>query len=307
MPENRPGDEPWRAEHELGEELARSLIEEQFPSLAPALLRRFGEGWDNQVFLVEGRAAAAGAGREAWVFRFPRRQVAVPLLQTELLLLPQLAGKLPLPVPLPQFVGAPGTRFPWPFAGYRALDGRTADSAALDDAQRAAAAVPLGRFLRALHALRPPPALAGDRLGRLDRSRLVAQIRERLRALGVEAPRFLDEPVRPARAGTLVHGDLHARQILVDGATRPCGVIDWGDSHSGDPAVDLSVAHSLLPRSAHRAFRDAYGEIDEATWRLSRLRALHVCAALAIYGRSLGDEALQREASSSIHRIAGDG
>jgi aminoglycoside phosphotransferase (APT) family kinase protein len=228
----------------------------------------------------------------------------VALLETELLLLPQIAGKLPLPVPLPELVGKPGHEFPWPFAGYRLLAGHTADRAALDDAQRTAAAAPLGRFLRTLHSLPPPAGLAGDTLGKLDAARVVPIVRERLQVFGIQAPRFLDDPVRPARADTLVHGDPHARQILVDGEGRVCGVIDWGDAHRGDPATDLNLAHSLLPESAHAAFRDAYGAIDDATWRLARLRALHVSLALAVYARSLADQRLLREALCSIHRIA---
>jgi len=287
------GPEPWSAEREVDAALARSLIEEQFPQLAPARVRLLGEGWDNAAFLAD----------EEWVFRFPRRQIAVPLLQNEVRLLPRIAGLLPLPVPLPELIGAPEERFPWPFAGHRLLPGRTADQAALADVQRCEAAAPLGRFLRALHALAPPPGLPEDEPGRLDQARLAAQTRSRLRELGVDEPRFLDEPVRPARATALVHGDLHARQILVDLSWHPCGVIDWGDAHLGDPAVDLAVAHSLLPASAHAAFRAAYGEIDDATWRLARLRALHVAAALALYARQRGEDLLQREALSGIHRL----
>ncbi|MCH7839494.1 MAG: phosphotransferase [Planctomycetes bacterium] len=45
---------------------------------------------------------------------------------------------------------------------------------------------------------------------------------------------------RPAKSTTLVHRDLYARHMLVDDDGRPCGVIDWGDVHVGDPAIDLS-------------------------------------------------------------------
>ena len=65
---------PWTAEHTVDEALARSLVETQFPDLAPARLTPLGVGWDNTVYDVDGR----------WVFRFPRRAIAVPLLETEL-------------------------------------------------------------------------------------------------------------------------------------------------------------------------------------------------------------------------------
>ncbi len=279
---------PWMAERALGVEEASALIESQFPQLAPARVEPLGEGWDNTVFSVNG----------AWVFRFPRRQVAVPLLEAELRVLPALPA-LPLPVPLPELRGTASERFPWPFAGYRLLPGITADRAALTDAQRCAAARPLGKFLRALHAV--PSSLGGpDSFARLDAGRIRAQTGQRLRELGIPIPGFFDQPVRAPRNGTLVHGDLHARQILVDAAGAVCGLIDWGDVHDGDPACDLAIAHTLLPPHARDEFRAAYGEIDAETWALSRLRGLHLGAALAVYARSASDQRLLREALRAI-------
>ncbi|HUJ26648.1 MAG TPA: phosphotransferase [Myxococcales bacterium] len=284
---------PWDAEREIAGELARALIEQQFSQLAPASVEPIGEGWDNQVFLVN----------DAWVFRFPRRAAAVPLLLDERLALPAVAGKLPWPVPRLEFEGAASERFPWPFNGYRFLPGRTADRAALTDAQRARLAAPLGRFLRALHSIAPPAGMPGDVIARLDAARLVPLISDRLRRQGVTPPAWIHQSVRAPRGGTLLHGDLHARQLLLDGAARVTGVIDWGDSHVGDAAVDLSAAHSFLPAAAHGEFRAAYGDIDDDTWRLSRLRALHVTAALADWARDRGDVGLQREARGGIDRI----
>jgi aminoglycoside phosphotransferase (APT) family kinase protein len=88
------------------------------------------------------------------------------------------------------------------------------------------------------------------------------------------------------------HGDLYARHVLIDDHRRVCGIIDWGDMHVGDPALDLSIAHSFLPPSAHEAFRAAYGPIDDATWSRARYRAIFIGATLAHYGRQIGDAAI---------------
>src|SRR5262245_55603459 len=133
----------WSAELVVSEELAQSLIEEQFPHLVPVRVEILGAGWDNTAFRVNG----------AYVFRFPRRQFAVPFLEAETRLMPAIAPRLPLPVPVPTFVGRPTDAYPWPFAGYPMIPGRTACTAALDDHQRTAAAVPLAHFLAALHAI----------------------------------------------------------------------------------------------------------------------------------------------------------
>jgi aminoglycoside phosphotransferase (APT) family kinase protein len=89
-----------------------------------------------------------------------------------------------------------------------------------------------------------------------------------------------------------VHGDFYARHVLYHGG-RLTGVIDWGDVHIGDPAVDLAIAFSFLPPAARKIFRQVYGEIDDATWKRARFRALHYGAVLFEYGASTGDEAIR--------------
>lgn len=303
---------PWTAERVVPVALARSLVEGQFPELAPAKIEPLAVGWDNTAYRVN----------DVYVFRFPRRQIAVDLIETEVRLLPAVAPRLPLAVPVPTLVGCPERRFPWPFAGYRMLPGRTACRAALDEDQRLRAAEPLARFLTALHAfpiqeatrLGAPP----DTLGRLDLAQHAPTIRARLEEIARAGlvddlrplRRMLEEVAEaPApRATALVHGDLYARHLLVDDQDRPTGVIDWGDLHVGDPAVDLALVHSFLPPSAHGVFCHSYGPVDERTWRLARLRALHHSAAVVVYAHDIGDADLLREGLTALaHLAAGTG
>ena len=58
----------WAPEREVTPELAGTLIGRRFPELRGAPVERLATGWDNTVFLVGGD----------WVFRFPRRQMAIP-------------------------------------------------------------------------------------------------------------------------------------------------------------------------------------------------------------------------------------
>jgi aminoglycoside phosphotransferase (APT) family kinase protein len=298
----------WSAERTVSADLARSLIEAQFPSLAPAAVAPLGVGWDNTAFLAN----------EAHVFRFPRRQIAVPLLDLEARLLPALARRLPLAVPVPTFLGRPTDAYPWPFAGYPLLPGRDAPAAALDDSERSAAAEPLGRFLAALHAV---PADEAARLGAgpdsLDRLNIASrvprarEILDRFTHVGLidDAGRFaalLDVvPTRyAARADTLVHGDFYARHLLVGPDRRLAGVIDWGDIHLGDPAVDLMIAHVFLPPSAHVAFRAAYGLVGDVAWRLARLRGLWHTLQVLGYAHDVGDADLLWEARRALDYLA---
>ena len=89
-----------------------------------------------------------------------------------------------------------------------------------------------------------------------------------------------------------MHGDLYARHLLLDENKQLCGVIDWGDTHKGDPALDLGIAFSLLPKAARSPFRQAYGNIDEASWARARFHALHYALALLLYGREVQDVAM---------------
>ena len=64
----------WQPDWVVTSDLAKSLIETAFPALNPASVEEFGVGWDNTVFLVNN----------SLVFRFPRRRIAVPLIETEI-------------------------------------------------------------------------------------------------------------------------------------------------------------------------------------------------------------------------------
>jgi len=298
---------PWTAERSVSPELARNLIASQFPELAPVRVESPSEGWDNIAYLVNGE----------WIFRFPRRTIAVDLIRTEVAVLPAIASRLPLPIPMPVFAGEPEERFPWPFAGYRRLAGRTACRADLSDDQRERAAAPLGRFLRALHAI--PPAVASragagpDTMARMDVEARRGMVLERLDSLAAQG--LLGDVSRwreiaesmpaelPSDGPVLVHGDLYARHVLVDDAGAPCGVIDWGDVHLGDPAIDLSLACGFLPMAARDAFRAEYGPVAEPTWKKARFRALFSAVAILFYGADVGDADLVREGRAALRNI----
>src|SRR5690606_21678230 len=97
-----------------------------------------------------------------------------------------------------------------------------------------------------------------------------------------------------------VHGDLYARHVMVDGHGALAGIIDWGDVHQGDPALDLSIAASFLPPAARPRFAAAYGAIDDATWARARFRALHSGVALLWYGAGVGGGGMGAEGRTAL-------
>lgn len=295
----------WSAEIAVDAASAARAIAGAFPELAQLAVEPIGEGWDNAAFLVGGRL----------VFRFPRRQIAVPLIEREARLLPRIAPALPLAIPVPAYVGAPSAHFPWPFAGYERIGGTTACALAFRDEQRAPLAEPLAAFARALHAIDPAPLVAAglplDELGRLDAVTRTPLARERLAHLagaGTLPAEGADRIAawleahgpRGARVPRVVHGDLYARHLLLDGGARLTGVIDWGDLHLGDPAIDLPIAFLVLPASAHGRFRAAYGAIDDATWEAARYRALYHAVLELDYGVRTGDAGMRRIGEAAL-------
>lgn len=298
---------PWLAEREIDAQQARALLAEHFPQLHPITLEPFGTGWDNIAFLVNRR----------WVFRFPRRAIAEPAMRTELALLPMLAGRLPLSVPVPTLVGGPSASYPWPFAGYARLPGTTACRARLDKRQRSALAAPLAQFLTCLHTWDSGEARrhgAGqDRMRRWDlllRRRQIEDRLARLAALGILCDARPWQGILDALPASyqpsneqLVHGDLYARHLLVDAHGSVTAVIDWGDCHLGDPATDLAIVWGFLPGCAHADFFEIYGEIDPLRRRLARFRAYYYAVVLLLYGHDVQDAALISEGRASLELL----
>lgn len=110
--------------------------------------------------------------------------------------------------------------------------------------------------------------------------------------------------IRSPQATCLVHGDLYSRHLLVDENNQLCGVIDWGDVHLGSPAIDLAIAHSFLPPSAHDIFRRAYGSLEEDTWQWARFRALYHSTAIAVYSHEVSDETLELESITALQYLS---
>ena len=288
----------WRAEIALELPAATALIWRAFPAFAELPVRALAQGWDSAAFTVDD------GGERPIVVRIPRRQMGAECLQAELDCVPELAPLLPLPISAPTYVGIALDDFPWPIAGYRMLAGTPADEAAKTPDFRARSAAGLGRFLRALHDL--PTSVGqplGDTIGRMDLPRRRQKVEDRLLSCSVRVPSLPWADVRalldalvttPPWAGPprWAHGDLYCRHLLLEDDGRLCGVIDFGDVHLGDPAVDLSCAATCLPTDAHAAFFAAYGEVDDATWRRAIFRGCYHAICLLDYALSEAIEPL---------------
>lgn len=239
------------AETPIDERLVQALLAEQHPDLSTRPVTPRGEGWDNALFQIGDDLCA----------RLPRRAIVASQLEHEHRWLPQLADRLPLPVPSVIRGGQPGCGYPWVWSITRWIPGASALSSPPTDPVATAEA--LGGFLASLH--RPAPAAAprnpwrGVPLAARDRL-----MREQVAQLGahVSAPAVLaawDEALAaPGWQGppVWIHGDLHPGNLLVERGALS-GVIDFVDLCAGDPATDMAVMWMLLPTPVHPVFLEA--------------------------------------------------
>lgn len=264
----------------IASETVATLVTAQFPQYSGLAIVPVAEhGSDNVLYRLGDTLS----------LRFPRRASAVSQIARDQKWLPHLQG-LPLQVPQPVAVGAPGAGFPWPWAIHRWIDGARAMPEATDMAQ---AATKLAAFL---NALRQVPTGDVPQAGPDNNHRGVA-LKQRDAATrgaisgvadlfsGAQLTRIwqdgLAAPVWP-HAPVWLHGDLQPGNLLVrDG--QLVAVIDWGLAAAGDPAADLSVAWSLLDAPGRAAFFDALAP-DPDTLLRGRAWAVYAgCIALSYY------------------------
>lgn len=299
----------WTPDIHIDSAMAKTLIAAQFPALNPHEVELLGEGWDNAAFMVDNTV----------LFLFPRRDIAIPLLEAEIRLLPLLAPQVSLEIPVPKYVGRATETYPACFMGYPLVPGIQGCEAAPGDESRAAFAPQLGRFLKELHALTDLGRKANlplDTFRRTVPERVLERLTKHMQPCKQLMP--ADEIARLAAlrdqlagelagyrpaALVLAHGDLYISHLMLNDSRELCGVIDWGDTHLGDPAVDLTVAWTALPKSAHESFREAYGTIDPTTWTMAKLRAMMYGFVLLDYGSNAHKPNLAREGRWILSRL----
>ena len=240
----------------MDDELVRSLLKAQHPDLADLELKEVVGGWGNQMWRLG----------EDLAVRMPRTDGAPELLRNEHRWLPELAARLPLPVPTPQRLCEPSERFPKTWLITTWVHGVPAEHAPITDP---AAADVLADFLQALHTEAPADAPVSDRTGLppglgFEEIQEYVGRRDEIRAVwedAVAAPAWDGPPV-------WLHGDLHPANVVVADGTLT-GVVDFGEVCAGDPANDLAAAWILLPDCAADRFFERY-PAGEATVRRAR-------------------------------------
>ncbi|MEU4286345.1 aminoglycoside phosphotransferase family protein [Nocardiopsis dassonvillei] len=272
-------------------ELVRALVAEQFPEWRDLPVRPVArQGWDNRSFRL---------GDEL-VVRLPSGESYAAAVAKEDRCLPNLAGHLPLAVPVPVATGRPAAAYPFPWSVRRWLPGVTVEAATGIDRTRLAR--DLGAFLTAL---RRAPTSPGPASGEHSHYRgchpsvYGHQVEQALDRLGsaVDAAscrHIWAEAVRSvwSDAPSWCHGDVAVGNLLTTDGTLSA-VIDFGCCSVGDPACDLVMAWTFFTAEERTAFREAVG-LSADTWRRARGWALWKALVTMAELSSPDPEGLQR-------------
>lgn len=294
------------ADLDINTEIARRSVYESFHIEAESI-RVLGEGWDNLVFLINSNL----------VFRFPRRAVAIPLLQQEMSVLKMIPAALPLLTPVPDYLSDGCKSYPHPFYGHTLIEGTTGCCTTLSADQYHAAARSLALFLRQLH--HPDVSFSAHNIiapafDRVDVPRMMATFTERLTgAMKHYDFRKYDEKIRsiqadaksykPKEKRSLVHGDLYHRHLIFDSRQSLSGIIDWGDCGISDPIIDLGVLFQFFPPDTHRSFLDNYGDVSPEETKYARFLGLYSAIAMLWYGHDRKDRNLIRTSLNTLEMI----
>lgn len=128
----------------------RRIIAASFPEIEIETPRYFAEGWDYELWEIEG----------GLLFRFPKRAETADPLRREARLLARLAGVLSVPIPRPLYVSEGNRQFPQPFFGYAKLPGTPLEDVPPSEASRTPLVKALADFLEELHGVPPATAAA---------------------------------------------------------------------------------------------------------------------------------------------------
>lgn len=272
---------PFEAVVDVGQDKAAHLVALAAPDLREATPRKVGEGWDFQAFEVD----------DEWIVRFPKSHSAAGKLKFERKFLPVLSCYLATPIPRYEIWSEGTEGFPFPFGGYRKLQGTPLEECLSASTGAFQAMEQLGQALRCLHEFRGEVAQnAGVQTSVSDRlSEVVSQrhlLEETLpEELMPRCSRYVfgeaTEPFLPPDQQRLTHADLGMDHVLVDANGSISGIIDWSDMAIGDAAADFAHVWLWGGESALSTAVEAYG-LHETTEFCRRVRFIGRCHALIV-------------------------
>ena len=275
--------------------IAKKAIQEAF-DIKIRKIDLIGEGWDNLVFLIN----------EDLIFRFPRREVAIQLVEREKWVLKLIAQDVSLKIPYPKYSSNGTSSYPHPFYGHKEIKGRTGCSVSLSLNEYKEAASQLAFFLKTLHTitienLKRGTASLKPVFDRMDARLMFRIFEERFKSIEClydlssyksKIEKILENSSSYKKSSeqlSFVHGDLYSRHLIFNKENKLSGVIDWGDCCLSDHVVDLAVLFQYFPQEVHEDFFQIYGGISQVAYDYARFLGLFYGTTLLWYAHDRKD------------------
>ena len=249
-------------------------IQQSFPEIEIQTVVPITRGWDSFVLEVN----------DELIFRFALREDVEVRFQKEIQLLPVLEPTLSTPVPHFDYIGRGDGGHIYTFVGYKRIEGTMLEDSGISEEQLSRLAPTMGVFLSELHRFPTQEAAQAD-VEQCTAVRWRDMYRERFEDIQRRVFPLLDaylcnrsedlwEGFLTTEANfsfqpVFIHGDLGCEHIFCDPQRgRLTGVIDWGDSIIGDPALDFVGLHWGHGRVfTERVLEHYTGTIDAAFWQ----------------------------------------
>ena len=228
--------------------------------------------------------------------------------------------KLPLAVPVPEFLSKGTSSYPYSFYGHKKLSGTTGCSIELTPEESRSAIKKLAYFLKNLHNLELGELSSQKEslipaFDRADIPKMIDFFKERLSKIDpsyelISYKKIIEvlcekaETYKPDHSNfSYIHGDLYHRHLLFSETNQLTGVIDWGDSCVSDPVVDLGILYQFFPEKLHPDFFNIYGEVSRKALDYAKFLGLYYAIALLWYGHDRQDQNLIKSSFATLNRL----
>ncbi len=218
-------------------------IKRSYPNLKVNNVKLINKGQNNDVFIIN----------EKYIFRFPKYQDGIDSLLTEVELLKRINTHLTLDIPNPFFYSLDINEVGSTFVGYKMIKGKALwRERFIDIKDKNKIAEQLAEFLYELHS-KEVKIKASELISKSDIYskwlNLYKRIKEKLfMYMRDDAKRKVENNFKKFLSDfnndfdyVFVHGDFGPSNILFDEKKESIsGIIDFGESHIGDPAGDFA-------------------------------------------------------------------
>ncbi len=287
-------------------------IQQSFPEIEIQTVVPITRGWDSFVLEVN----------DELIFRFALREDVEVRFQKEIQLLPALETALTTPIPHFDYIGHGDGKYSHTFVGYKRIEGTMLEDRDISEEQLAALAPAIGNFLSELHHFSTQKAAqAGveqyaalqwrdmyqERFKDIQKRVFPILDADLCRSSEQLWEGFLTTEANFSFQSVFIHGDLGCEHIFCDPQHGSLtGVIDWGDSRIGDPALDFVGLHWGHGRTFTESVLEHYtGTIDAGFWQRMAFYVCYGPFSELLYGAYTGKEEFLERGKAGLHALFG--